>query len=159
MAKGEVRFIRVRKWVTFLLLLLVSAAIAAFFYSLSGRTFTRGDAAPFREVALVAGRLSHGRYSLSELLAIFAPALFNILLFLPWGVLMFLWVDRPGRRAWVSYLLTGAAGMAFALGLQVWQLYLPTRVTDLNDSLWNGFGALTGGLAGQLRRRLHVRFE
>jgi glycopeptide antibiotics resistance protein len=159
MAKGEVRVVLVRKWVTFLLLLLVSAAIAAFFYSLSGRTFTRGDGTPFREVALVAGKLSHGSYSLSDLLAISAPALFNILLFLPWGTLMFLWTDRPGRRVWVSYLLTGAAGMAFALGLQLWQLYLPTRVTDLNDSLWNGFGALAGGAAGQLRRRLHVRFE
>ena len=159
MGKPSVRVIRVRKWATLVLLVLVSVAMVSLIYSLSGRAYSRGEVPAFGEVRQVAGRLSHGSYSLPELLAIAAPPIINMLIFVPWGTLMFLLVARPDRSAVTGTLVTWLAGMSFALLLQLWQRYLPMKVTDINDCLWNGLGALAGAMAGQLRRRLHLRFE
>lgn len=159
MGKRDIHVVAVRKWVTFVLLILMSAAIAALVYSLSGRAYARGNAPAFGEVREVAGQLSNGSYSLPRLLAITAPAIFDMLIFVPWGALMFLLVSAPGRNVLRSYLITWIVGMSLALLLQLWQKYLPMKVTDINDCLWNGIGALLGGIAGQLRKGFRVRFE
>jgi hypothetical protein len=68
----------------------------------------------------------------------------NIVLFVPVGALSWLVLDRwqvtAGRR--VLWVLVG--GFLFGLALQVLQLWLPRRVPQLSDAVWNLIGLLPG---------------
>jgi VanZ family protein len=155
MGKSELRIIVVRKWVTVALLCAVSAAMAGSIYWLSGRAYANESTS-----MLVASMLLHGRRpSNDRLIAGLMPALADVLLFLPWGFLCFVAVDRPSRRRPFAYAVTFVAAIAFASALSAWQLTLPTRVTTFTDSVTNGFGALAGAFFGHVRKQVRVRFR
>lgn len=158
MGKRQVHVVAVRKPVTALLLFLVSAGMAALLWFLSGKAYM-SDAHPISE--MIARLLGSGRRSLSRdaFFAFLMPITANILLFIPWGFLMFLALDRPSRARKRTYLLTFLAGVLFAAVVQAWQMILPTRVTGLADSVANAVGALTGAALGQMRKDVQVRFE
>jgi glycopeptide antibiotics resistance protein len=158
-AQQQVRVVRVRKWITFILLLLVSAAIVLLAFALSGKAYARETEQPLGGVSQLARTVAGGRYTSAQLLALAMPALANALVFVPWGFLMFIWLDRPSRPVFVSYATTWAVGMTFALALSLWQFALPTRVTDVSDAIWNSVGAFGGALVGQIRKRVRVAFE
>lgn len=157
MGKAEVRTIVVPKWVTVILLVAVSAAMAALIVYLSGKAFTNGRE-PLRDLLL---RLMQrgGEIPRSAIMASIMPSIANILFFLPWGFLMFLAVDAPSRSRGKSYLITVIAGALFAVAIEVWQGFLPTRVIGLPDTIANAVGALAGAMAGHLRKRVRVQFD
>jgi VanZ family protein len=78
----------------------------------------------------------------------------NVLLFVPMGALSVLVLD-PARPRWALRLCgVLAADLAFALVLQLAQLWLPARNAALADVWWNGVGTLLGAglaLGGALR--------
>lgn len=157
MGKGEVRTIVVPKWATTILLIAVSAAMAAFIVYLSGKAYTNGRE-PLRDLLL---RLMqrHGEIPRSTILASIMPSIANILFFMPWGFLMFLAIDMPASGRGRSYLITVIAGALFAVTIDVWQTFLPTRVIDLPDTIANAVGAFAGAIAGHLRKRVRVQFD
>ena len=157
MAKGEVRTIVVPKWVTIILLIAVSAMMAAFVVYLSGKAYTNGRE-PLRDLLLRLMQRS-GEIQRSAILASIMPSIANILFFMPWGFLMFLAVDTPSRSRGKTYLTTVIAGALFAVAIDVWQNFLPTRVIGLPDTIANGVGALAGAVAGHLRKRVRVWFD
>ena len=65
------------------------------------------------------------------LVALLMPLVLNVLLFMPWGFLMFILLDTPNRPFFQSYLLTFLIAIAFSFGVEAWQYFLPTRVTDV----------------------------
>ena len=73
--------------------------------------------------------------------------------------LMFLAIDSPSRSRGRTYLITVIAGAIFAVAMTTWQNFLPTRVTGLPDTLAHALGAMTGAVAGHLRKRVHVQFD
>jgi VanZ family protein len=154
MGKREVRTVVVRKWVTFTFLILVSAGMVALLYFLSGKAYAP-ESHPIRDL-LFAGNRPLPR---PALLAGFMPVIANVLLFVPWGFLMFLILDRPERPRGRAYALTVATGLLFALALQVWQVAFPTRVTAWADALANAAGTFIGAAGGHLRKRYYIRFE
>lgn len=154
--KGEIKVIRIPKWVTVLLWLMVSAAMAALIYALSGRAYVQERASIAEIIAMVRRGSSEQPVNV---LAMLAPAIADALFFLPFGVLAFLAFDREGSSRTRSYLLTLLVGVAFALGLITWQQTLPTRVTGWIDGIWNSAGCLAGALVGHARKRMRVRFE
>jgi glycopeptide antibiotics resistance protein len=87
------------------------------------------------------------------------PIIANILLFVPWGFLMFLVLDGKTRSRRWTYGATVIGAVAFAAGLLLWQQSLPTRVTSLPDMVANGLGALAGAALGHARKGVHVRFD
>lgn len=157
MAKGEVRTIVVPKWVTIILLIAVSATMAALIVYLSGKAYTNGRE-PLRDLLL---RLMQrgGDIPRSAIMASIMPSIANILFFVPWGFLMFLAVDTPSRSRGKSYLITVIVGMLFAIAIEVWQSFLPTRVIGLPDTIAYAVGALAGAMAGHLRKRVKVQFD
>lgn len=159
MAREDVRVVTIRKWVTFLLLVVVTVAMLGITLSLSGHTYRKVDAEPFHDVKRLAARLSEGPTPFPVFVALIMPLLLNILLFMPWGFLMFVLLDSPRRATSTSYLLTILLGLALSLGVEAWQYFLPTRVTDINDVIWNGTGAAVGAVFGHLRKRVRVAFE
>lgn len=152
MGKREVRVVRVRKSVTLVLLLLTTAAIIALFWFLSGRAYA-GKWDPLRAL------WRRDSYAPGAMLAYLMPVLANLLLFVPWGFLLFIVADRPERRRRLTYVLAFAGGLVFATGMHLWQLTLPTRVTSLGDAFVNALGALMGAVLGHLRKQVRVRFE
>jgi VanZ family protein len=158
MGKRHVHVIAVRKPVTFVLLVLTMAAMASLLYLLSGKAYA-ADTHPIREI--LARLLGSGRGPVSRdaVLAFLMPVIANVLLFVPWGFLAFVMLDAPLRRRSVTYAITVVAALVFAIAMYVWQLYLPTRVTSLADTLANGAGALAGAALGHARKGMRVRFE
>ena len=157
MGKRAVRVVLVPKWVTLILLLLVSCGMAALLFYLSGKAYASG-AEPLREL-MIATMQRRAPVSRNALLASLMPVIADILLFLPWGFLMFVLVDTASRPRARTYLITIGAGALFAAGLQVWQSALPTRVVGIPDAVANAFGALAGAMAGHLRKRIRVQFD
>src|SRR5207247_1634373 len=94
------RFSRLRQ-ATAALLLIVSAAMAASIYSLSGRAYVQERAS----ILDLAWLLRHGDQPTS-ILAILAPAAVDVLFFLPWGALTFLAIDRENIPRRLTYLAT-----------------------------------------------------
>lgn len=60
----------------------------------------------------------------------------NVLLFLPWGILARLGLERRADWAWKTILL----GLALALALQLAQILVPVRDARLSDVFWNAVG-------------------
>lgn len=77
----------------------------------------------------------------------------NLLLFVPYGFLVAL-AARSDRRPGRTYLLHAAAGMLVAVGVQVVQIWLPSRVPALGDAAINAGGMALGFVLGQLALRL-----
>lgn len=160
MGAEDVRVVVVRKPVTVLLLLLATVAIAVITLSMSGKVYAKVDAEPFRDVKLLAEKLASPEgVSTQVVVALIMPVVFNMLLFMPWGFLMFLVLDREERPTSQSYLLTMLLAATLSGGIEVWQYFLPTRVTDINDIVWNIAGAIVGAFLGHLRKRVRIAFE
>ena len=151
MGKRQVHVIPVRKPVTAALLVLTSAAMVVLILLLSGRAY----AAPSGALAAILNRsLTRDRF-----VAFLMPVLANILLFVPWGFLAFVVLDRPERPRKRTYLVTIAASLAFAIAVHFWQETLPTRVTKASDILANALGAFAGAALGHMRKGVRVRFD
>jgi VanZ family protein len=157
MGRRDVRVIVVRKGVTVVLLVLVSAAMIALLLYLSGKAYASGSE-PLGHLML---QVMYRQESLNRntVLAEIMPALANILLFMPWGFLAFLLFDSPARKRTRTYVITVVAGAMFAATMQSWQIFLPTRVTGPLDALANTVGTFAGALAGHLRKTVRFQFE
>jgi VanZ family protein len=149
--------LRIPRFVTILLLLLVTAGIVSLTIWSSGRIYTKVDAHPFDDLRHLAHRVEHRPVSTQILAVIIVPIIGNILLFVPWGFLMFITLYSTDRPTLQTYLLTILLGFTFTLTIEAWQYFLPSRVTDINDVIWNTAGTVLGAVLGHMR--LRVRFE
>src|SRR5262245_54950055 len=108
MGKREVQVVVVPMLVTVGLLLLVTIGMAAAVYWLSGKAYLK-EVSPLDLLSLV--RRDGQGLSSSTVLASLMPGIADALLFLPWGALMFLAVDRSTRPRWQTYLITSVVGL------------------------------------------------
>src|SRR5688572_9806672 len=106
MSKRTVRLVTVRRRMTLLLLILMSIVIGTIMLSLSGKAYAKVAAVPFREILLLKQKLAEGPTSVPLIVALTMPLILNVLLFMPWGFLAFVFFDTPDRPAHQSYLLT-----------------------------------------------------
>ena len=158
MGKAEIKTVIVPRWVTVALLVVISALIALTVYWLSGRARMH-DRLGLSDLLALVRRYDSGSIGSAAVLATFAPAVADVLLFIPWGAIAFLAFDRGERRRAATYALTVGVGVAFALALIAWQNRLPTRVTGWYDALWNSAGCAAGAVLGDLRKRVRIRFQ
>jgi glycopeptide antibiotics resistance protein len=159
MGKPSIRTVTVNRRTTVLLLILATILIATLTLWISGKSYEKVDPVPFREIRVIAERLQAGPVPMNVFVALVMPAVLNALLFIPWGFLMFLALDRPERPTHQSYLLALLFGLAFSFSVEAAQYFLPTRVTDINDVIWNGAGVMVGAIFGHLRKRVRIAFE
>lgn len=83
-----------------------------------------------------------------------SDALDNFLLFIPLGIALRISFSKARSRL-IAYCLTV---LLLAIGLQLLQLYLPSRTASLADAFWNSTGMLCGALiATRVRSLLLVR--
>ncbi|HET7711174.1 MAG TPA: VanZ family protein [Thermoanaerobaculia bacterium] len=153
------RVITIRRPATILLLLLVTLGIILATIWTSGKSYTKVDPNPFDELQMLARRLAERPISTHLLAIIVIPIVGNILLFVPWGFLMFIALYSIERPTVQTYVLTILLGLSFTLAIEAWQYFLPSRVADANDVVMNVLGTLLGALLGHLRLRVRVEFE
>jgi glycopeptide antibiotics resistance protein len=149
----------VKRPVTIVLLLLVTIAIAAATLWISGKSYSKIDPIPFEDLRHLAHRIAHRPVSTRVLALILVPIVANVLLFVPWGFLMFITLYTVNRPTVQTYVLTFLLGVTFACAIEAWQYFLPTRVADINDIIWNSAGTLVGAILAHLRLRLRFEFD
>jgi VanZ family protein len=158
MGKQHVHTVVVRKPVTFALLALTTAAMAGLLYLLSGKAYA-SDTHPMRDMLAHLLGASRAPVSRGALVAFLMPIAANALLFVPWGFLAFVALDRPTRPRRASYLITVVAAAIFASVMVLWQYYLPTRVTSMPDTFSNALGAFAGAALGHARKGVRISFD
>ncbi len=149
--------ITIRRPVTIVLLLVVTALIVLTTVWMSGKSYAKVDAQPFQDIKHLSHRIARHPVSTHLLAVIVVPIIANILLFVPWGFLMFIALFTADRSTLQTYVLTLLLGFTFTCAIEGWQYFLPDRVADVNDVIWNTTGALLGAILGHMRER--VRFE
>jgi len=149
--------ITIRKPVTVLLLIAATVGIGILTLQISGKSYAKVDPIPFEGIRHLWARLQHRSTSTWLIAMIVMPVVGNILLFLPFGFLLFLSLHSDGRPTVQTYVLTILISFSFSCAVEAYQYFLPTRVADINDIIWNTTGALIGAVLGHLRSR--VRFE
>lgn len=151
------REVNIRKPLTILMLVIVTGAIIAITVWMSGKSYSNLDPIPFDDIRYLIRRLAVRPISTHILAVLVVPMIANVLLFAPWGFLTFIalyTVDRPTLQ---TYVLTILLGFSLSLGIEGWQYFLPSRVADINDVIWNTTGVVLGAFLGHAR--LRVRFE
>ena len=147
------------KWATILLWMATTLAIIAVTVWMAGKSYESFDPIPFDDLRYLAKRLNQRPISTHILAVIIVPMIANVLLFVPWGFLAFITfytIDRPTLQ---TYVLTILLGFSFTLGIEAWQYFLPSRVADINDVIWNTCGTIAGALLGHARLRLRFEFD
>ena len=147
------------KPLTMLLLLVVTVAIAAITLWMSGHSYKNFDPIPFEDLRYLADRLETRPIATHVLALIVVPMIANILLFVPWGFLMFITLYSVERPTIQTYLLTFLLGLTLTLAIEGWQYFIPSRVADINDVIWNVTGTVMGALLGHARLRVRFEFE
>ena len=153
------RTITIRRPVTIALLLIVTLGIVLITLWTSGKSYSKVDPVPFENIRHLAKRLdSPGRQVSTHVIAVIvAPIVANVLLFVPFGFFLFIALYTIERPTLQTYVLTILLGLTFTCAIEAWQYFLPSRVADVNDIIWNTAGTLAGAILGHLRER--VRFE
>lgn len=147
----------IRKPFTILMLIAVTLAIVTITVWMAGKSYENFDPIPFDDLRYLVRRLAARPISTHILAVIIVPMIANVLLFVPWGFLTFIVLYSVERPTIQTYVLTILLGFSFSLSIEGWQYFLPSRVADINDVIWNTAGAVLGAFLGHLR--LRVRFE
>jgi glycopeptide antibiotics resistance protein len=153
------RTITVRRMVTIFLLLVTTGAIVLLTVWTSGKSYTKVEPRPFDELRHLAERVSQRPVPTHILAVIIVPIIGNVLLFVPWGFLMFIALYTMDRPTVQTYVLTILLGFTFTVGIEAWQYFLPSRVADVNDIIWNTAGTVAGAILGHMRLRVRFEFE
>jgi hypothetical protein len=151
--------ITVRRPVTFLLLLAATAVIILVTMQVGGKSYSKVDPIPFEDLRHLEHRLARRPISTQILSVILVPIIANIALFLPWAFFLFLLLYTVKRPTVQTYVLTLLLGFSFSCTIEAVQYFLPTRVADINDIIWNSVGTLFGAVLGHLRARVRFEFE
>ncbi|MDQ3283956.1 MAG: VanZ family protein [Acidobacteriota bacterium] len=153
------REIVIRKPLTIFLLLIVTVAIVTITVWMAGKSYANLDPVPFDDIRYLANRLGSRPISTHILAVLVVPMIANVLLFLPWGLLLFITLYTTARPTLQTYVLTILLGFSFSLAIEAWQYFLPSRVADVNDVIWNTTGAILGAVLGHMRLRVRFEFE
>jgi glycopeptide antibiotics resistance protein len=149
----------IRRPITVLLLLLVTVSIILLTAWMEGKSYSKVDPVPFQGIRFLMNRLGSQPMSTQILAVIIVPMIANVLLFVPWGFLTFISLYSVDRPTLQTYILTIMLGFSFTLAIEAWQYFLPTRVADINDVIWNTVGTIAGATLGHLRLRVRFEFE
>jgi glycopeptide antibiotics resistance protein len=150
--------ITIKRPVTVVLLLVVTTLIVLTTIWMSGKSYSKVDPTPFEDIRHLSHSIARHPVSTHILAVMIVPIIANVLLFLPWGFLMFIALYTIERPTMQTYVLTVLLGFTFTCTIEGWQYFLPDRVADINDIIWNTTGTLLGAILGHMRERLRFEF-
>ncbi len=82
----------------------------------------------------------------------------NLFLFVPWGFLAWKFLDGPMHGIWKNYAEVVFFGLVFSAGIELIQLFLPTRAADVDDIIWNVLGTAGGGVLAHVGRQVRIEW-
>ena len=153
------RALRIPKAAQLLALSLWAAFVLVVTLLVEGGREVRTNLAPFEDIGRLMARARAGEFLTSRFLLALGGIAGNLFLLFPFGFLVFKYLDAPGRttsRVHVDVLLSA---FVFSGGIELVQLFLPTRASDVNDILWNLVGAAFGSAAAHAGRELHLDWD
>lgn len=153
------REVVIKKPFTVLLLIATTIAIITITVWMAGKSYENFDPIPFDDLRNLARLMGNKPISTHILMVLIVPMVANVLLFVPWGAFLFITLYTIDRPTLQTYVLTILLGFSFSLGIEAWQYFLPSRVADVNDVIWNTCGAVLGAILGHARLRLRVEFD
>jgi VanZ family protein len=153
------REVVLRKPITVALLLATTLAIITITIWMAGKSYSSLDPFPFDDLRYLSRRLAERPISTHILAVIVVPMIANVLLFVPWGFFTFITFYTVERPTLQTYVLTILLGLSFTLAIEAWQYFLPSRVADASDVIWNTSGTVLGALLGHARLRVRFEFE
>jgi glycopeptide antibiotics resistance protein len=136
-----------------------TCVILALTLLVEGRRPVGTNLAPFEDVGKLLlhsrrGDLFSGRFLLGAL-----GIVGNLFLFVPWGFLTWKFLDGSGRSAFRIHLEVIFFGVLLSAGIELSQLFLPTRAADVDDVIWNVLGTAAGGVLAHLGRQVRLEWE
>ena len=149
----------IKRPITILLLLVTTIVIVMLTVIIAGKSYGKIDPIPFEDLRHLAHRIAQRPISTQILSVIVVPIIGNILLFVPWGFFAFIALYTIERPTIQIYVLTILLGLTFSTAIEAWQYFLPTRVADINDIIWNTAGTIAGAILGHARLRVRFEFE
>ena len=149
----------IKRPITILLLLVTTIVIVTLTVIIAGKSYGKIDPIPFEDLRHLAHRIAQRPISTQILSVIVVPIIGNILLFVPWGFFAFIALYTIERPTIQTYVLTILLGLTFSTATEAWQYFLPTRVADINDIIWNTAGTIAGAILGHARLRVRFEFE
>src|SRR4051812_38079824 len=123
--------ITIRRPITIVLLLIVTVLIVLTTVWMSGKSYAKVDPQPFDDILHLSHRIARHPVSTHILAVIIVPIIANILLFVPWGFLMFITLYTVARPTMQTYVLTVLLGLSLTCAIEAWQYFLPSRVADV----------------------------
>ena len=151
--------ITIRRPVTIALLVLTTLVIILVTVRMAGKSYSNLEPVPFEEVRALVRHIAHRPVGTHVLALVVVPIIANVFLFVPWGFFLFLALYTTNRPTIQTYVLTILSGLTFTCAIEAWQYFLPSRVADVNDVIWNTVGASAGAILGHLRARVRFEFE
>ena len=119
----------------------------------------RTNLAPFEDVGRLMARARAGEFLTSRFLLALGGIAGNLLLLFPFGFLAFKYLDAPGRTTSRVHVDVVLSAFVFSAGIELVQLFLPTRASDVNDVLWNLVGAALGSAAAHAGREVRLDWD
>lgn len=149
--------VRVGKVAQGILLAAYTSGVLVLTLLVRGRPGVRTNLAPFEDLQRLSN-LANRRGILSNVFVFAVSGIAaNLAMFAVWAYLGWKFLNGTGRSAWRNDIDVLLAGSLFSIGIEVSQLFLPTRAADVNDIFWNVLGTIVGvGLAHATSR---VRLE
>ena len=78
----------------------------------------------------------------------------NILLFIPLGISLFIITANKHRNIWLILIICCLVSAVISTAVEFTQLFLPTRVSNLTDIIFNTCGGCVGGILYLWRRNI-----
>lgn len=153
------RIVRVGKGAQGLLLAVHTVLVLVLTLLVQGGHGVRTNLEPFADVRRLAERASRGEVFTNGFVYALVGIAGNLAVFAVWGFLAWKFLDSAERRPLRSHLDAILAGALFSTGIELVQLFLPTRAADVNDIFWNSLGTVVGSLLAHLDRNLRWEWE
>jgi glycopeptide antibiotics resistance protein len=151
--------VRVGKVAQGLLLALYSSALLVLTLLVKGRPGVRTNLAPFEDLQRLSN-LATRRGILSNVFVFAVSGIAaNLAMFAVWAFLGWKFLDGKGRSALRNDVDVLLAGSLFSIGIEVTQLFLPTRAADVNDVFWNVLGTVVGVAVAHAASRVRLEWE
>jgi glycopeptide antibiotics resistance protein len=119
----------------------------------------RTNLEPFADIRRLVERASRGEVLTNGFIYAIVGIAGNLAVFALWGFLAWKFLDSTERGPLRNHLDVILTGTLFSTGIELVQLFLPTRAADVNDVFWNVLGTVVGALLAHVDRNLRWEWE
>jgi glycopeptide antibiotics resistance protein len=153
------RDVRIGKAPQAVLLGVTTCVILALTLLVEGRRTVGTNLAPFEDVGRLLMHSRRGDLFTARFVFGALGIVGNLFLFVPWGFLTWKFLHGAGRSSLRIHLEVLFFGFLLSAGIELIQLFLPTRAADIDDIIWNVLGTAVGSLLAHVGCLLRLEWD